>query len=369
MKILVAPDKFKGSLSARQAAEAIASGWRRMRTDDDVTLLPIADGGEGFADVIAGVLRAEWVALMARDPLGREVVCRYAWQAADRLAILETSEACGLWRLKRDALNPLRANTFGVGQMLRHAAERGAKKIVAGLGGSATTDGGAGMAAALGFRILTADGENQEPNPENLSALARIDPRHAIELPQIVGASDVTNPLLGPQGTAHIFAPQKGATPDIVRLLERGLERLAMVATADLAVDFRDTPGAGAAGGLGFGLLTFCGATLGSGFNIVADLVRLEDRIREADLVITGEGRLDSQTLSGKGPAGVAHLARRYGRPVIALAGAADAEAEKSGLFSAIYTLLGNAPSLEESMRLPGYWLEKAASQAAAASA
>lgn len=366
VKVLVTPDKFKGSLSARGAAEAIAAGWRRRRAKDVLTLLPIADGGEGFAEVIAGALNAEWVSMTARDPLGRDVPCRYAWQVAERLAILETSEACGLWRLTREALNPLRANTFGVGQMIRHAAERGAERIVAGLGGSATTDGGIGMARALGFEFLTADGGELEPFPVSLTALARVDPGEAIELPPIVAACDVTNPLLGPEGTARVFAPQKGATPPMVYDLERGLERLADVTAADLGVNFRNTPGAGAAGGLGFGLLTFCKATLESGFDIVSDLVGLEDRIREADLVITGEGRLDAQTFSGKGPAGVAQMARRHGKPVIALAGAADGEAGKSGLFSAIYTLLENAPSLEESMRSPVFWLEKSAERAAA---
>ncbi|HEY5894519.1 MAG TPA: glycerate kinase [Chthoniobacterales bacterium] len=365
VNILIAPDKFKGSLSAREAAESVAAGWLRKRAGDVLTLLPIADGGDGFADVVARATNAEWVSMTAHDPLGRNVPCQYAWLAAERLAILETSQACGLWRLTPETLNPLRANTFGVGQMIRHAMERGAKKVVAGLGGSATTDGGIGMAAALGFGFLRSDGRELEAMPENLKALARINPDSGVSPPEIVAACDVTNPLLGRQGTARIFAPQKGATPPMVQELENGLERLANVATADLGVDFRDWPGAGAAGGLGFGLLTFCKAKLASGFDIVADLIRLEERIRESDLVITGEGRLDSQTLSGKGPAGVARIARRFGKPVMALAGAADVEARKSGLFTSIYTLLEDAPSLDEAMRCPALWLQKTAGRAA----
>ena len=365
MKILVAPDKFKGSLSAIAAAAAITRGLRAIWPDAEISTAPIADGGEGFAEALCHALGGIWVETRALDPIGREVSTRYGWVEAEGLAIIEMSETSGLWRLTKDERAPLRANSYGTGQLIRHAVERGARKILVGLGGSATTDGGVGMAAALGYEFLTSDGEELALQPGQLIALTRIQSNEAIDLPEIVAACDVQNPLLGPRGTAHVFSPQKGASETDIVALEGGLSALADCVATDLGCDFRDTPGAGAAGGLAFGLLSFCGAKVCSGFDLVADTLRLEERVAASDLIITGEGRIDGQTLEGKGPAGVAALARRHGKPVLALAGSFAENAAVHSLFDATCTIIDEPVILESALSRGAEFLERAATRAA----
>ena len=365
MKILVAPDKFKGSLSAVAATAAITRGLRAVWPDAEITAAPIADGGEGFAEALCQALGGGWVETRALDPIGREVAARYAWVEAEKLAIIEMSEASGIWRLTADERAPLRANTFGTGQLIRHATERGARKILVGLGGSATTDGGVGMAAALGYEFLTSDGEELALHPGDFIALTRIQSDAALDLPEIIAACDVQNPLLGPRGTAHVFSPQKGASEKDIVALEASLSALADCVTTDLGCDFRQTPGAGAAGGIAFGLLSFCGAKVVSGFDLVADTLRLKERIAASDLVITGEGRIDGQTLEGKGPAGVAALARQHGKPVFALAGSVADHAAVHALFDAAIAIIDEPMTLEAAMSRGAEFLERAATRAA----
>jgi len=365
VKILVAPDKFKGSLSAVAAAEAIACGLEQGWPGMEISQAPIADGGEGFADALRQALGGEWVVTRALDPIGREVEARYAWVEAEKLAIIDMSEASGLWRLKAEERAPLRANTFGTGQLMRHATERGASKILVGLGGSATTDGGIGMAAALGYEFLTSDGEDLEPLPGHLTALIRIEHEGAIALPEIVAASDVQNPLLGVRGTAQVFSRQKGATDKDIVALEEGLLNLADVVASDLGCDFRDTPGAGAAGGIAFGLLSFCHAKICSGFDLVAETLHLEKRIAASDLVITGEGRIDGQTLEGKGPAGVAALARKHRKPVLAFAGSIAEHPAVDSLFDAHCAIIDEPVVLEAAMGRGAEFLTRSAARAA----
>ena len=365
MKILIAPDKFKGSLSAVDAVAAISRGWSGVFPADTLEAAPIADGGEGFAEALCLALGGEWIQHPALDPIGREITARYAWVEKDRVAVIEMSEASGLWRLKNDEFAPLRANTFGTGQLIRHAVERGAKTILVGLGGSATTDGGIGMAAALGYRFFGADGSELEPLPRNLSQLARIDSRNAMKLPEIIAASDVQNPLLGPRGTARVFAPQKGAVDSLVETLESNLTNLAEAVTRNLGVDFRETPGAGAAGGIGFGLLSFCRAKIESGFDVVARALQIEERIAKCDLVITGEGRLDTQTLEGKGPAGIASLARKHRKPVLALAGSIADDRNVANIFTASLPILDEPTTLPDAMARGAEFLERATTRAA----
>ena len=365
MKILVAPDKFKGSLSAVAAVAAITRGWSAVFPDAQIEAAPIADGGEGFAEVLCVALGGEWILCKARDPLGRAIEVRYAWIEKERLAVIEMSEASGLWRLEKDELAPLRASTFGTGQLIRDAAERGAKTILVGLGGSATTDGGIGMAAALGYEMLGSDGEKLEPIPENLSALSHLVSHRAIEMPEIIAACDVQNPLLGPRGTARVFAPQKGADPRTVEALELHLANLAEIVASDIGCDFRDTPGAGAAGGIGFGLLSFCGAKMRSGFDVVSETLRIEERIAACDFVITGEGRLDAQTLEGKGPAGIAALARKHGKPVLAFAGSIADDRIVAELFTATLPIIDEPVSLADAMLRGAEFLERAATRSA----
>ncbi|MDQ3621154.1 MAG: glycerate kinase [Verrucomicrobiota bacterium] len=360
MKVLVAPDKFKGSLTAVAAVEAIINGWHAVFPEDEMQPVPIADGGEGFAEALSMALGGEWILTRARDPLGREVDARYAWVEKDRLAIIDMSEASGLWRLRDEERDPLRATTCGTGQLLRHAAERGARTILVGLGGSATTDGGIGLAAALGYETLTSDGDELEPVPGNLNALTRIVHENVADLPEIIAACDVQNPLLGPRGAARVFSPQKGADAETVEALELGLETLADVVAQELGCEFRDAPGAGAAGGLGFGLMSFCQAKMRSGFDLLAEALRIEQKIAECDLVITGEGRLDRQTLEGKGPASLAKMARRQGKPILAFAGSIAEDGAVSALFDATCVIVDEPVTLQTAMDRGAEFLERA---------
>ena len=325
MRVLIAPDKFKGSLAAREAAAAVAAGLAKI-PGFIVDCCPVADGGEGFAEALS----TRWDEVEGvRDPLGRPVMARCGWLDATT-AVLEMSEASGLHRLAPQERNPWQASTFGTGQLIRHAASRGATRVLAGLGGSATNAAGAGAAAALGWRFLTSDGEPLEPKPSNFLAIERIEPPEEGTLPRIVAACDVRNPLLGPEGASRVYARQKGADDRIIEHLEMALEHLADLVAEQLGVDHRRLPGAGAAGGMGYGLATFCQAQLEPGFAMLAKALRLEERIAASDLVITGEGRLDAQTLYGKAPSEVARLAKGQGKPVAAVCGQCELGPEEA---------------------------------------
>jgi glycerate 2-kinase len=353
VRILIAPDKFKGALNAREVAESIAAGLREVLPDAEIEIAPMADGGEGTAEAICDALGGSWLKCKAHDPLGREIEARYGWVDKDKIAVMEMSEAAGMRRLTRKELNPAIATTFGVGEMLLDAAQRGAKEIIIGLGGSATNDGGFGMARALGFRFLTSvslttglstwlRGKRIEV-PEltgpvtELRTLERIEKPKNLSLPRIIAAVDVKNPLLGETGATQVFGPQKGLPSDQTKRFDLALARLADVIEQDFHVDHADERGAGAAGGLGFGLMSFCGATIRPGFDVVAESIGLEATMKDVDLVITGEGSLDRQTLEGKTPAGVARCARKLGKRVYAIVGRATDEAEPRKLFDGVY--------------------------------
>ncbi len=342
MRILIAPDKFKGSLGAKEVGARIAAGWRAALPDAKIQVQPVADGGEGTAEILRESLGGVTAECAAHDARGHEVRASYGWIPETRLAVLETSAAAGLARLLPNERNPLSASTYGVGEMLRAASARGAERILVGLGGSATNDGGIGLARALGFRFLDAR-DNEIVTPANLENLTRIERPNDLVPPAITGLFDVRNPLLGLCGATRTFGPQKGGTPETIELLERALTRLADV-VAQGGNDFRDFPGAGAAGGLGFGLLAFCGAKLRPGFDVVAEMIDLRQAIENADYVITGEGNLDHQTLEGKAPAGVARLAREMGKPVFAIVGRADDDSEVRALFDGILPLDNEPP-------------------------
>jgi len=370
MRILIAPDKFKGSLSAQQVAENIALGIRDVIPDAQIEIAAVADGGEGTAEVICKARGGEWVTCHAHGPLGNPIEARYVWLSENASAVIEMSEAAGLRALKDGVRDVLRANTFGVGEMLLDGAKRGAREVIVGVGGSVTNDGGFGMARALGFRFLTGEREIENGGPAELIGLARIGAPVAAAVspattpksepasasggsPQIriVAACDVKNPLLGENGATLTFGPQKGATPDELEILERALTRLADTVTRELGCDFRNNPGAGAAGGLGFGLMSFCSGELRPGFDVVADAVELEEKIRRADVVITGEGKLDCQTLEGKAPAGVARLARKFGKRVFAVVGRAAPDQHVRDTFDGVYELGGSIPQARELLR------------------
>lgn len=339
-RVLIASDKFKGSLTAAGACDALARGLAARFPGAAITRRPIADGGEGFAESLQGPLAGAWVEFPACDALGRPVAARYllAGSGADVLAVMEMADTCGLWRIAARDRDILRAHTLGTGVMMRHAVlENRVTRLIVGIGGSATNDGGAGMAAALGIRFLDAAGRVLDPSPATLAGrLARVDENGAIPLPPVTVACDVENPLLGRDGATRVYGPQKGADEVSTPILEQALADLVRASGGEACAA---RPGAGAAGGLGFGLMRFANAELVPGFELMAELTGLERAVMEADLVVTGEGSLDVQSLSGKGPVALARMARGHGKPVIAFCGRTDAAARASGLFDAIHEL------------------------------
>jgi glycerate 2-kinase len=383
MTILIAPDKFKGSLSAREVAENITLGLRDVLTNANIDTVPVADGGEGTAEVVCHTSQGEWMKCNAHDPFGREIEARYAYIDNRQLAVIEMSEAAGMRRLAQNERDPLRATTFGVGEMILDAARSGAGEIIVGLGGSATNDGGFGMARALGFRFFGQDdrplsvaaatsgvagGQEHEITSmvSELAKLTRIEKPQNLSLPKIVAAADVRNPLLGENGATRVFGPQKGATEEKIDVLERALARLADMVANEFGFDFRNEPGAGAAGGLGFGLMSFCGANMRPGFDVVAEAVDLKSKIKNVDVVITGEGRLDQQTLEGKAPAGVARLARKLGKYVYAIVGRAGEDGAARELFDGVYELTRAGTSEQESIARAAELLRERARELAA---
>ena len=367
MHILIVPDKFKGSLSAREVAENIALGLCDVLRDAKIDIVPMADGGEGTAEVICDALGGSWLKCKAHDPVGREIDARYAWIADRKLAVLEMSEAAGMRRLTESERDPLRATTFGVGEMILDAATRGANEIIIGLGGSATNDGGFGMARALGFRFDYEHEQEHEQKVTCLLDLVKIAKPKELTLPKIIAAVDVRNPLLGENGATRVFGPQKGAAGDKIDNLERALAKLADVVSKEFGVDYRDEPGTGAAGGLGFGLMSFCGARIRPGFDVVAEAVKLESKMKDIDLVITGEGSLDRQTLEGKTPAGVARLARKLGKRVFAIAGRRDENRQVRELFDEVYELAEPGMSEKENIKRAAELLRERAQELAKA--
>jgi glycerate kinase len=328
VRILVAPDKFRGTLTARQAAEAFAIGWRRLRPDDEVELVPMADGGEGTMDALVDALGGRVLPATVTGPLGDPVHASFGLATArgHGLGVVEMARASGLALLDEARRDPSRATTRGTGELMARAIDAGAERLVVCIGGSATNDGGVGMAVALGGRFLDAAGEPIPDGGAALARLARIDlssMHPALARVAVSGACDVDNPLTGASGASAVYGPQKGASPDEVVRLDHALAHLAAVVERDLGVALKDEPGAGAAGGLGFGLLAFCGAHLRPGVEVVMDAVGLPERIEAADLVITGEGSLDEQSLRGKAPAGVLEACRLTGVPAAIVCGRA----------------------------------------------
>ena len=365
VRIVIAPDKFKGALNAREIAENIATGVLDIFPDAQIELVPMADGGEGTAEAICDARGCSWHECKTHDPLGREIEARYGWIDRERIAVMEMSEAAGMRRLSDSERDPIRATTFGVGEMILDATKRGAMKIIIGLGGSATNDGGFGMARALGYRFFS-DARELTGSVSDLQSLTKIEAPVVAGVPpansniqparlplqlNIIAAVDVKNPLLGENGATRVFGPQKGASKGDLDKLDRALTKLADIVARKFGFDYRDQAGAGAAGGLGFGLLSFCGATIRPGFEVVGEAVGLESKMKEADLVITGEGSLDRQTLEGKTPAGVARLARKLHKPVFAIVVRASDDREVRELFDGIYQNARPGMSQQENMK------------------
>lgn len=318
MRVLIAMDKYKGSLTAVQAGLAVVAGLRSGWPEAKAALCPIADGGEGTTEALVAALKGEWRSVTVHDAQGRLTEARYGF-TSQGTAIMEMSVASGLAMVSDLPLDPVKASTRGTGEMIRDAIKHGAKRIIIGIGGSATNDSGVGMAAELGCRFVDQAGNTVADVPAKLESVIKIE-RDEQTMPEVLVACDVDNPLLGEKGATRVYGPQKGVRD--IAFFEARLTHVADLVKRDLGCDHRDVPGAGAAGGLGFGLMSFCGAKLVSGFELIAGVTHLEEQIIESDLVITGEGRVDAQTLHGKGPAGVAELARKHGKPVVVIAGA-----------------------------------------------
>ncbi len=324
MKIIIAPDSFKDSLSAEGVAAAIAEGLTRVWPEAQLVLCPMADGGEGTVESVLAACEGELRTTAVQGPLGTSVEAHWGWLAASHTAIIEMAEASGLQLVPVSQRDACTSSTFGTGELILAALDAGAQRIILAIGGSATNDGGAGALQALGLKLLDDQGQTLARGGLALDALARIDlegldPRLAQVRFEI--AADVNNPLCGEHGASAIFGPQKGASPQQVQQLDRALGHFADHCVHVLPRDVRDEPGSGAAGGLGFAAKAFLGAQFRPGVEVVAELVGLEQAVRGADLVITGEGRFDAQTLRGKTPFGVARVARQHGVPVIVLAG------------------------------------------------
>jgi glycerate 2-kinase len=333
LRVVVAPDSFKGSLDAGEVAESIRAGIHEILADAEVILAPVADGGEGLLDVLLPVLGGALHTTRVAGPLpGQAVDAAWGFVSRDRLAIIEMARAAGLLLVPPDRRDPRITTSYGFGELIRAALDAGARRILVGIGGTATNDGGAGIAQALGVRLLTDDGTPVGRGGIALGSLATIDrsevdPRLAQT--SIVVASDVTSPLTGPSGASCMYGPQKGATPAMVDELDRCLERYRQVILTTTGIDVQDVPGSGAAGGAGAALAVFCKAEMRLGIDVVLDAIGFNEQLTNADLVITGEGRLDDQTGAGKAMAGVKARAHARGVPVAAVVGSVQGDPER----------------------------------------
>lgn len=354
MRLLLAFDKFKGSLSSQQVGEAFAAGWREVRPDDAVELLAIADGGDGTTAALVAGLGGEYRDVEVHDPLHRLVVARYGVVDGGASAVIECAAASGLARLTAAERDPLRASSYGTGELIADALVRGARRIYIGLGGSATNDGGVGMLRALGYRLYDAAGHELMGCGEELVRLAKIDGSQRmkeLDAAEFIIASDVDNPLYGEHGAARVYAPQKGADEAAVQLLDEGLRNLAAVVERSEGIDFATCAGAGAAGGLGFAFMALLRATLRSGIDMVLDVLRFDSIVARCDLVLTGEGRIDCQTLMGKAPCGVLRRAARCNVPTIAVGGGVEwCDELRSSDFRAIYAATPEYMPLSEAL-------------------
>ena len=366
MKILIAPDSFKGSLSAIQAAESIASGVRRAIPDAELMLIPLADGGEGTVEALVRATNGRILRTPATDPLGNGIDSFFGVLGDGETAVVEMAAASGLPLVPEDRRNPMLTTTFGTGELIRAALDAGCEKLILGVGGSATNDGGIGAIQALGGSFKDVSGEEVGFGGGELARirsidLSGLDPR--IRETEIVVACDVDNPLTGDRGASAVFGPQKGATPEMIAELDAGLRNLAEVIRRDLGTDVENVPGAGAAGGLGAAVVAFLGAELRPGIEIVMEATHFADHLKDADLVITGEGKIDAQTLRGKTIMGVLRTAKSAGVPVLALAGAV--EPEGYGLLDhgaiAVVPIVSEPMPLDEALSRAGELLSAAA--------
>lgn len=354
LKIVVAPNAFKGSLTAKEAALAMKKGISAADPTIQVVGMPVSDGGEGLVQVLQEALGGKILSTRVSDPLMRPVSARFCLVSSQALAILEMAEASGLALVEKSLQNPLRTTTFGTGELMRVAMDKGAQQIILGIGGSATCDGGMGAAAALGYAFLDKNNTPLEPVGASLESVVHIDssgvdPR--IKDISFWVACDVTNPLTGQNGAAHVFAPQKGADPEQVRCLDRGLEHFSRIIHHQLGINMTHLAGAGAAGGLGGGMHVFFNARLMPGIDLVLDTLEFQNKLAATDLVLTAEGRVDHQTRFNKAPAGVARAAAQAGIPCIAICGSLEREMDPIPGMGAMFSICTHPMDLEAAMK------------------
>jgi glycerate 2-kinase len=371
MKIVIAPDSYKESLSAMEAADSIEKGFKRIIPDAEYIKVPMADGGEGTVQSLVDATGGDIIPAKVTGPMGEPVEAFFGLLGDKKTAVIEMAAASGLHLVPAEKRNPLVTTTKGTGELIKAALDLGVSHIIIGIGGSATNDGGAGMAQALGARLLDRNGVDIEGGGGALSSLASIDLSELdsrLEAVKIEVACDVDNPLTGEKGASAIFGPQKGADPQMVEMLDRNLAHYAGVIERDLGKKIKDVPGAGAAGGLGGGLLSFLQAELKRGVDIVIAAAGLEQIVADADLVITGEGRIDGQTIFGKTPIGVAKAAKRSGVPVIGLAGSIsrDSDIVREHGIDAVFSIVPGAVALEDAFKNAAAYAEQAAANLAA---
>ena len=356
MKIVIAPDSYKESLSALDVATAIELGFREIFPQAEYIKLPVADGGEGTVEAMVAATQGRIVEVTVTGPLGTQVEGFYGLSGDEQSAFIEMAAASGLELVLPEQRNPLITTSWGTGELIRHALDAGVKHIIIGIGGSATNDGGAGMVQALGAKLLNSEGSALGQGGGALETLARIDISELdrrLHDCRIEVACDVTNPLTGKEGATAIFGPQKGATPEMITRLDAALAHYAELIKRDLDLDVLELAGGGAAGGMGAALFAFCGAELRQGIEIVTDALHLDRYVAEADLVITGEGRIDSQTVHGKVPVGVAKVAKRYNKPVIGIAGSLTADVgvvHEHGI-DAVFSVIHGICTLDDALK------------------
>ncbi|PWG00256.1 glycerate kinase [Levilactobacillus bambusae] len=372
MKFVLAPDSFKGSLTAKEATLAMKRGIQTVYPDAEIEMIPMADGGEGTVQSLVDATHGQLLTATVTNPLGHPTLATYGLLGDGHTAVIEMAAASGIQYIDDETANPLVTTTYGTGELMRAAMDQGATQLILGLGGSATNDGGAGMAQALGVQLLKADGTEVAVGGGNLSELVRIDasrrdPR--LDKVEVIMASDVTNPLTGNTGASVVFGPQKGATPDQVQRLDHNLAHYAEVVARDLGIEVAEIPGSGAAGGLGAGLLAFTSATVERGVEIVLEKTHLRDRVKDADVVFTGEGGMDFQTQYGKTPMGVAQAVKQTAGdlPVIALVGKIGQGTEvlyELGI-DAIFSTVPGVETLDQAISEAGSNVQKTAENVA----
>ena len=356
MKVLVMLDSFKGSLSSIESGMIVKNVLEKRKTNYEVEVLPIADGGEGTVESFVGLSDIEEVKVKVSNPLFESHIARYAYSKKDNLAIMEMSEASGLTLIK-DRLSPMNASTYGVGEMILDALDKGASNFIIGIGGSATNDGGIGMLSALGYQFLDKDDKEINPGIGGVYDLIRIDDSNIdprLKDAKFNIACDVDNPLNGTNGSAHVYGPQKGATPEQVEIIDELLLKYHNISKQYIESADNTIKGVGAAGGLGYGFKTYLDANLTPGIDLILDFINAEEHIKDADLVITGEGKIDFQTSMGKAPVGVARLAKKYDKPVVAFAGIVDNDAiavNDEGI-DAFFPIIDKLTSVDEAMSI-----------------